>query len=101
MNTYECFKCGFAFSPGADGGSWEEGPDCLVPDPIKIEGLEAWGVAMEWRDKIMAGKDSTVFANNLLDVFGGGTEGDIDECFAFAQPKHYLIAAALAEGAKE
>ncbi len=61
---------------------------CPVLDPITID----WNTAMEWRDKVMAGKDSTIFANNLLAVFGGGVEGDIDECFAFAEPKHYLIA---------
>ena len=38
MDTYECSKCGFAFIPGTDGGYWEEGLDCPVPDPIAKEG---------------------------------------------------------------
>ena len=64
------------------------------PDPIKLDG----NTAMALRDKAVAGKDSTAFSNYLLEVFGGGIEGDIDECFAKAQPRHYIIAAILAEG---
>ena len=98
MNTYECFKCGFAFSPGSDGGSWEEGPDCPVPDPIVID----WNTAMEWRDKMVEKYGGYIWEGALFDV-------EMVEIHAYqdfvmdtlSQPKHYLIAAALAEGAKE
>ena len=65
---------------------------CFFPNPIKLD----WNTAMEWRDKIFAGRYSTEFATRLLEVFGGGIEGDIDECFAKATCRDYLITAAMA-----
>ncbi len=35
--VYACKKCGLSFCPGPDGGYWEEGPKCSVPDGVVIE----------------------------------------------------------------
>jgi hypothetical protein len=81
---------------------------CPVPDPIDIHD---WNVAMEWRDKIIVNiktdDDRDKWDDMLHKVFdaaGGRATGlDKDIWFVdYAQPIHYLIAAAMAkEGLKK
>ena len=93
----KCQKCGKAWA--SSNNAIKRNFSCPIPGPIDIKD---WKVAMEWRDKAVKDKDPTMFTGILLECFGGGIEGDIDACFANAQPKHYLIAAAMAaERSKE
>ncbi len=98
---YACIKCGFAYSPGPDGGYWEEGPDCSVPDPLTID----WNTAMETYREIGPQRADT-YLHQVWEIL---IEAPVDvnymsyemwkdeEC----QPKHYLSAAAMAAGRKE
>ena len=86
-----CGKCGFSDS--------QQQPYCSVPDPIKID----WNTAMEWRDKVpldslplfLEAMESLWRAEKIVVCFE-------DWAVCRAQPKHYLIAAAMAgERSKE
>lgn len=98
MNTYECVKCGFAFAPGVDGGSWEEGPDCSVPDPFDIND---WSTAMEWFRK----QDRSWSWDAMWKIFKVSDYARAISMSAWllhiAQPKDLLIATAMVVERKE
>ena len=80
------------------------GGDCSVPDLIDIKD---WNVAMAWRDKIFGtDQQSCEMLGAIMDIETESRAWDIADVLRWwtrhAQPKHYLIAAALAkEGATE
>ena len=82
-----CDKCGKSYLRAAS---------CPVPDPIDIED---WNTAMEWFRK-----DGMKWsAQKAMDKIHRACtkSGDSDFWWKYeSEPKHYLIAAALAEGAK-
>ncbi len=93
-----CGKCGFSDS--------QQQPYCSVPDPIKID----WNTAMKWRDEACCTATGLELVYQaMVDIC---EEEPIDYLtddngfdmwlFKIAQPKHYLIVAAMAaEGATE
>ena len=68
---------------------------CTVPDRIKLD----WNTAMEWRDKV----NPIRWFKALVEIWLEETKEEVfcerDVLFD-AQPRHYLIAAAMAEGNK-
>ena len=83
-----CNRCGNKYSPSTS---------CIAPDPIDIKD---WNVAMERRDK----GDDEEFYRAMQDICVALIRKDvllIGWVLFNTQPKHYLIAAALAQGAKE
>lgn len=71
---------------------------CSVPGPITID----WNTAMEWRDKA----DGIDFINAMYKVYEALDSWKIEDpvgvwAFACAQPKHYLIAAAMSMESKD
>ena len=83
-----CDKCGKSYLRAAS---------CPVPDPIVID----WNTAMEWKDR----SNMVLFIETMDKVAraAGPNDSLYDSALwtmCFARPKHYLIAAALAEGAK-
>ncbi len=77
---------------------------CPVPDPITID----WNTAMEWRDKMWIGRSSLETMDSILrcivvasveaKAWYNAQDDSIISAWWIrqAQPKHYLIAAALA-----
>ena len=72
----------------------------LSPDRIVLD----WNTAMEWRDKICNEDQYYEFIGALEAMWRlGDGEKSFDQWLLWvnhAQPKHYLIAAALSKGAK-
>ncbi len=121
-----CAKCGdkiYQVWEGGHAGVKRLAPkidNCSVPDPIKTEGPEAWGVAMEWFRKA-ATEYPEKLTNAIVEIFLHEIDddtGNADRMVAlleqkqleanaiawfmfYAQPKHYLIAAAMAAERKE
>ncbi len=94
----KCSKCGEEWHS-------QDAPQtpCPVPDDIVLD----WNTAMEWRDWITCKITPTVADEIFCEI-----SKIENRCFVYgaepkkwwlwnAQPKHYLIAAALAEGAKK
>ena len=70
---------------------------CSVPNPITID----WNTAMEWRDKVHAIRwDDAMYV-----IYRAASHASVwrysDWLRRHAQPKHYLIAAAMAAERKE
>ncbi len=76
-------------------------PSCPVPDPITIDG----NTATEWRDRMLADyHDEFVEAmwQILLSMLDDTCTNSTQWLMEYAEPKHYLIAAAMAaEGEQE
>lgn len=67
---------------------------CSIPDPIDIND---WNVAMEWKNKV----NLISWFSALVDVWFAKTNTELfseREVLFDAQPRHYLIAAALVAG---
>ncbi len=79
-----CYKCGTITD---DWDSAIEGSGCPVPDAININD---WNVAMEWF------RQHNPSRTILRQVCGPHPIDCITWFLAIAQPKHYLIAAAMA-----
>ena len=81
-----CHKCENEWSTN------QEGEPCSVPDPITID----WNTAMEWRDKVHAIR----FDDAMYVIYRAASHASVwrysDWLRRHAQPKHYLIAAAMA-----
>ncbi|KKM24263.1 hypothetical protein LCGC14_1606820 [marine sediment metagenome] len=92
QSEWKCSRCKAFFPIGVDDGRYG---DCSVPDRIKID----WNTAMKWyrpHSKLWT------YIQCLENVWRFLSHGD----FTFwqeheAQPKHYLIAAAMAMESKE
>lgn len=86
-----CNRCGNKYSPATS---------CTIPNPIKID----WNTTMEWRDNTVKAFGRDVWLNALREVIAEDEEQTsclFAGCLVSAQPKHYLIAAAMVvEGAK-
>ena len=91
------FRCNRCFMRIADSVKAQHIYDC-TPDPIVID----WNVAMAWRDKVIV--VDGYFYGHIAKV-SDAEDHHLDTGYwiaTYAQPKHYLIAAArAAEGAKE
>lgn len=98
----KCLKCGRHVSTVAV----YEPVGCNVPDRIKID----WNTAKYWQLKC----NKAIFADRLLDIYRETCTADSIDTGGFyviykyttwlrelAQPKHYLIAAAMAAERKE
>lgn len=85
--AWTCLRCGAIFKDECDVDN-----DCPVPDPIKID----WNTAMEYRQGLYTAVINEIWQQEDMN-FGMWKWWAI-----FAQPRHYLIAAAMAtERAKE
>lgn len=92
LRVPKCSKC------GCDADSKTRTTFCSVPDRIKLD----WKTAMEWRDKTVEICGEDVFWCELENVIYQDKYEDSDVAMVtVAQPKHYLIAAAMVVGRKE
>lgn len=92
----ECVKCGKTATYHVNCEPYDKS-DCTVPDPIKLDG----NTAMEWRDK-MPSDNLWEFITTLEKLWMVENVQIAFEDWAlyFAQPRHYLIAAILAQEKK-
>ncbi len=84
----KCTKCGEVYW---DNGKFVgKGKSCSVPDPITID----WNTAMAWFRK------AKPLASVLRSLCGPSWISETNWMLTEAQPKHYLIAAAMEEGSR-
>ncbi len=80
------------------------GDEKLLPELQKaLPGLKeiSWNTAMEWRDKMVKKYGGYIWEGALFDVEMVEIHAHQDFVMdTMSRPEHYLIAAALAEGAK-
>ncbi len=112
MNCFACTKChkcienlSHKYISGVPGRTvYSSDEPCSVPDPIDTED---WKVAMEWRDRCVEKCGARKFRDAMRKVamYQTNTEpatAHLQRQFGanwfsvYAQPKHYLIAAAMA-----
>jgi len=96
--SYECMRCETVFHFPDRRAYLKELPCCPIPDPVKID----WNTAMEWFRKTKGAIDCLFqiwqhHFDNAEQVESWG-----DWLAMTVQPKHYLLAAAIAaEGEQE
>jgi len=90
---FKCLKCGVLIYSIED--NYTPAP-CTVADPIP---LYDWNEAMKWRNWAVAEYGEVKFKQAMIDVYSTTTERlriNFSSWLAlYAQPEHYLIAAAL------